>query len=226
MFHWLRLFWPTCLMFMSKILFALFMLFIASVSCADIDVVGLFEGKAVVNVDGVPKVVRPGDALSSGVTLIDATAKKATFNVNGKILEVGLGNRVGTAFKHKEQSGLNIYKDQVGMYKTSGLINSQPVDFLVDTGATTIAMSSIEAKRLGVNYLLSNRVYEVSTAMGKTLGYSVMLDKVRVGEIELNNVEAMVLAGDHPDIILLGMSFLGRVEVLHKGGVMQLLKKH
>jgi len=112
-----------------------------------------------------------------------------------------------------------------GMYSTAGFINGHPVNFLVDTGATWIAMNVHQARSLGINFRYSGKRGMVSTANGVAPVYRVMLDKVRVGEIELTNVEAGVLEGSSPREVLLGNSFLNRVEMQRQGQVMLLKQK-
>lgn len=108
------------------------------------------------------------------------------------------------------------------MYTTVGSINGLPVSFLVDTGATTIAMNVVDARRLAVNYRFKGVEARVSTASGLAKAYRVSLDKVTVGEISLRNVKAVVIDGLFPKQVLLGMSFLGQLEIQRSAGMMQL----
>jgi len=96
---------------------------------------------------------------------------------------------------------------------------------LLDTGASTVAMSSVEAKRLGLQYWLKGKKIMVSTASGYARGYRVILNKVQVGSIALNKVEGTVIEGSSPRQVLLGMSFLNRVEMNNNGNVMLLRSK-
>jgi aspartyl protease family protein len=101
-----------------------------------------------------------------------------------------------------------------GHYRTEALINGQKVDALIDTGATGVAISQAVADKLG---LKSFNAIRTTTANGEAIGYLVRLDSVKVGGVEANNVSATIaptLEGD----VLLGMSFLGRMDVrLYKG---------
>lgn len=114
---------------------------------------------------------------------------------------------------------------QHGMYSVAGSVNNQPVNFLVDTGATWVAMNSATARRLGIDFRYKGTQGWVNTANGPAKTYKVMLDRVRVGEIELSNVEGAVLDGSSPHEILLGMSFLNRVEMQRQGELLLLRKK-
>ncbi|OQX44971.1 MAG: aspartyl protease, partial [Candidatus Sedimenticola endophacoides] len=111
-------------------------------------------------------------------------------------------------------------------YHTVGSINGRLSDMLVDTGASAVAMSEVEARRLGVGYRVTGEPIAVNTASGVSQGYAVTLDRVRVGEIELVNVPAIVIQGSSPQQVLLGMSFLGRVEMRHQGSVLLLREKY
>ncbi len=96
---------------------------------------------------------------------------------------------------------------------------------LLDTGATSIAMSSVEAKRLGIQYWLSGEKIMVNTASGMARAYAITLNRVQVGSIGINNVSATVVEGSNPQDILLGMSFLNRVDMTNSGNVMVLRSK-
>ncbi|MEO5703027.1 MAG: retropepsin-like aspartic protease, partial [Gammaproteobacteria bacterium] len=97
---------------------------------------------------------------------------------------------------------------------------------MVDTGATFIAMNAPQAKRLGIQYRMDGQPVMTNTASGTAMGYQVTLQRVRVGEIELRDIDAIVLEGNSPTEVLLGMSFLGRLEMQHSGQVMQLKRKN
>jgi aspartyl protease family protein len=101
-----------------------------------------------------------------------------------------------------------------GHYRSEALINGEKVNVLVDTGATGVAISQAVADRLGLKSLSAIRT---STANGDTVSYMVRLNSVKLGGIEANNVSASISPGLTGDV-LLGMSFLGRMDVrLYKG---------
>lgn len=190
----------------------------------DIIVLGLFKGKAIVNIDGQRRVLKKGKPSPEGVTLISADSDVAILEINGQQNEYKLGRHVGSSFKNKKNAEAKIMPTQ-GMYFTTGFINGQPVKFLVDTGATWIAMNSHQARSLGINFRYTGRRAMVSTANGIAPVYRIKLNKVRVGEIELSNVEAGVLEGNSPSEVLLGNSFLNQVEMQRQGQVMLLKQK-
>ena len=94
----------------------------------------------------------------------------------------------------------------------------------MDTGANIVAISGVEAKRLGLDFE-SGRKLQATTAAGVVASYEVVLDSVQVGAIKVDNVAAVVLPGDHPTDILLGMSFLDRVVIREEKGVLLLISK-
>lgn len=194
------------------------------VSAADIIVLGLFKNKAIVKIDGIQRTLKKGKKSPEGITLIFADSDMAILDVDGKEQEFKLGRHVSTSFKQKKLAEAKIMPRN-GMYSTVGFINGQQVNFLVDTGATWIAMNVHQARSLGINFRYIGKRSAVSTANGVVPIYRILLDKVRVGEIELSNVAAGVLEGDSPTQVLLGNSFLNRVEMQREGQVMLLKQK-
>ena len=112
------------------------------------------------------------------------------------------------------------------MFQTTGSINGLPVQFLVDTGASSVAMNSAEARRLGIDYRVVGEETRVATASGIESAYAVNLERVKVGEIQLHNVAGVVIDGAQPQQVLLGMSFLGQLDMNNEGTVMTLRKKY
>ena len=194
------------------------------VFATEIVVLGLFKNKALVKIDGKQRVLKKGKTSPEGVTLIYSDSDVATLDVNGKQSEFKLGHHVGTNFKQKRLAEAKILPVN-GMYSTTGFINGHPVRFLVDTGASSIAMNVHQARSLGINFRYIGKRGSASTANGVVPIYQIVLDKVKVGEIELTNVAAGVLEGDSPRQVLLGNSFLNRVEMQRQGQVMLLKKK-
>lgn len=206
-------------------LISLFVLFATeTVLATDIQVLGLFKNKAIVKIDGKQRTLKIGKRSPEGVILISADSYTAFLNVDGKEQEFKLGRHVSTSFKKKELAEAKIMPVN-GMYSTTGFINGSPVNFLIDTGATWIAMSANQARSLGINFRYIGKRGAASTANGVVPVYRIVLDKVKVGEIVLTNVEAGVLEGNSPRKVLLGNSFLNRVEMQRQGQVMLLKQK-
>ncbi len=188
-------------------------------------VLGLFKDRAIIRIGGKQHILRVGESSPEGIKLIAADSEKAVLEFKGKKDTYFLGQHVSSHFKKTEIKGeANIWPVH-GMYKVAGVINGHPVKFMVDTGATWISMNSKHAKRIGLDYRVSGKRSSVSTASGYAQVFVINLDRVKVGDIELHHVEAAVLEGNSPTEILLGMSFLDRVEIQRKGQMMTLKKK-
>jgi aspartyl protease family protein len=195
---------------------------------ADVAAVALFNGKAVLVIDGgKPRTLSVGQSTPEGVTLIAATSESAVIEYNGQRqkLTPGSGTRIGSAAAGTSSGQTILLADSRGHFITTGSVNGMPVRFIIDTGASSVALSSVEARRLGVNYLAGTRV-GVSTASTKLIGYRVQLTTVRVGDITLNNVEGLVLEGQYPEQALLGMSFLNRTQMNRDGDRLTLTRRY
>ena len=194
-------------------------------TAADVRVVGLFSGRAVVLIDGRQAVLRVGQTGPQGVKLVSADSEKALLEIDGKTIEARLDGRVSARTSTAAVSEVQIWRNPQGMYTTVGSINGLPVSFMVDTGATLVALNSGQARRLGIDYRVTGTPAAVTTASGVEPAWSVMLDRVRVGDLELHNVAAVVIEGPQPSTALLGMSYLGRLEINNSGHQMTLKKK-
>lgn len=192
---------------------------------ADISVVGLFPNKAVLVIDGgSPKTYSVGATVADGVKLVAANESSATIETNGKRQTIAIGehfNRSGGGGNGRQTAVLQA--DTRGHYVVQGQINGGSVRMLLDTGATMVALPASDAARLGIDYK-SGRVGFVNTANGAVPAYVVRLNTVKVGDIEINQVDAVVQEQGLP-IILLGMSFLNRTEMRREGEQMVLTKR-
>lgn len=188
-------------------------------------VVGLFPGAAVVNVDGQRKLVKVGQTGPDGVVVVSVDRTGAVLRVNGVERTYPLEREYSQGFATPTKQQLSVAKGIGGHYWIAGSANGQPVQFLVDTGATTIAMNDSQARQLGIDYRVVGKPTVVSTASGTATAWRITLDKVKVGAIEVLGVEAMVLDGPAPSETLLGMSFLSRVRWREEQGVLILESK-
>jgi len=209
---------------MNKFLTGCLLCFIpVTLLAQDILVQGLFRDMVIVRIDGTRRKLSIGETSPEGVKLISSTSEKAILEVNGKRGTFTLGGEVRATFDTPEKAQA-IIRSKRGMYSVSGFVNRQPIDFLVDTGATWIALNENHAYKLGINFRYIGKPGWVSTASGKAKVYRIKLDNVRIGDIVLNDVDAAVLEGNSPEIALLGMSFLNRVSMKHKGELLVLEK--
>ena len=188
---------------------------------------GLFKDKAIVTIDGKQRVLRTGKTSPEGALLIESNSREAIIEINGQQEIYTLGTHIGSNYAPStDGKKLIIAPDSSGMYSISGTINGYHVPFVVDTGATLVSMNSNVAKKLGIDYKLDGEEGQSYTASGKDKIYIINLKKVKVGDIELHNVEGAVHEGNFPVITLLGMSFLGKLDMKREGQILELHKKY
>ena len=192
----------------------------------DVRVVGLFSERAVVVIEGRQHILKVGQTTPEGVRLIAADSESAVFEIDGEEVVARLDGRVTARKRTAGVREFQISRNLVGMYTTVGSINGQTVSFLVDTGATRVAINAAEARRLGIDYRVVGTPINVTTASGVERAWGVNLKTVKVGELELRNVGGVVLDGEQPATALLGMSYLGRLEMTNAGRLMTLRKKY
>ncbi|MGD8582038.1 MAG: TIGR02281 family clan AA aspartic protease [Gammaproteobacteria bacterium] len=191
-----------------------------------IEVQALFGGKAIVMIDGQRRTLSAGQTSPEGVKLIAADSKQAVLEYDGSRKAYQPGGAISLSYAKPEHHEEKIYADDHGMFHSVGTINGRTVRFLVDTGATTVAMNKSQARQLGVDYRMKGERIIVSTASENVKGYRVRLKSVSLGRIKQRDVDAMVIDGDHPGPILLGMSFLGNLKVEKSGGIMSIRQRN
>ena len=191
----------------------------------DVRVLGLFSGKAVLTINGERRVMAVGETSPEGYTLLDANSNEATLKIDGKRQTFALSDPTSLRFAPPVETVLKLKADRGGMFTVQGHINNVPMDFLVDTGASSVALNRNQAGRLGIDYKRTGRKMMMSTASGEAAGYVVTLATVKVGPIELKNIEAVISDNDFPQDALLGMTFLSKLEMNRSADTMTLKKK-
>lgn len=195
----------------------------AGAQAADLRVVGLSPTRAVISINGAaPRAVPIGHKTEEGVRLVAIDGETATFEIEGRRRTLRIGQYVGATPSDQTQKVV-LAASGGGHFIAQGKINGGTVRMLVDTGATAIAISTDEARRLGISYHDAPRG-TAQTANGTRPVWRVKLDSVSVGAITLNNVEAMILDGGL-NMPLLGMSFLSRTNMLREGETLTLIKR-
>lgn len=198
----------------------------AAASASDVSVIGVFAGKAAVLVlnGGAPQSVHVGQKVG-GVTLVSVDKSGAIIDEQGRHRSIALGRHLpGTAPPGSHEPRALLVSDDTGHFVTEGTVNGASMRFLVDTGATMVSIPGKEARRIGLKFTDARRGV-VQTANGPAPVYYIKLDRVKVGEIELLNVDALVLDGGGLDQPLLGMSFLNRVEMRRDGASMMFVRR-
>lgn len=115
-----------------------------------------------------------------------------------------------------------LQRNRFGHYVADGKINGHPVTFLLDTGATEVAIPLSLAREIG---LRQGRAITLNTANGTATGYTTKVESVSLGEIKRLNVPAHIAPG-LDDGVLLGMSFLKDLEIIQRGEQLTLRQYH
>ena len=178
---------------------------------------------ALLLIDGEPRTVAVGQVVS-GVRLISLDDNRANVEFGGRrqLLTLGaspgrVGDTTPAPFTGRQ---IVLSAGPGGHFTTGGTINGQTTQFLVDTGATNISISQIEAERMGLRYREGRRLM-TQTANGAVPAYQVQLDSVRIGEVEVRNVEAIIIPGQMSHV-LLGNSFLTRFQMRRDNEILTL----
>jgi aspartyl protease family protein len=211
---------------MKTRLFALLLAAAAPAGATEVDVIGLFPGKAVVVIDrGAPRTLAVGQRTAEGVVLLSADSRSATFEIDGKRQVLEMGQHVQVGQENVGRATATLAPDGMGHFSAQGQINGSSVRLLVDTGATLVSLPASEARRLGIDLRTAKRAMS-QTANGTVAVYRVTLDTVTVGGITLYNVDAVVHESNALGVVLLGMSFLSRTQMHEDGGNLVLEKRY
>ena len=186
---------------------------------------GAFTGKALLMIDGAPRTVAVGDTVQ-GVKLVAVTGGDAVVEVKGKRATLMLGGAqvsIGNAAADGGASQIVLSAGSGGHFTAAGAINGRAVRFMVDTGASVVGIGAAEADVLGIDYRKGQRGM-VGTANGAVAAYVITLASVRVGDVTVYNVEALVTPQTMP-YVLLGNSFLGRFQMKRENDLMTLSRR-
>src|SRR5262249_4819103 len=149
----------------------------------------------------------------------------ATFDIQGRRVALSLGHARTPTTSTPSANYAMIPTNERGDLVADGEVNGTAVRFAVDTGATFITLPARDASRLGLDYQTGKKV-TMETAHGEAVAYRVKLSTVRVGEVVVHDVDAVVLEGNSLPIALLGMTFLNRVDMSRTGTVLTLTKRY
>lgn len=187
---------------------------------------GTIGSRAILIVDGAPpKTVAVGETFQ-GVRLVSLQADQAVVELEGKRLNLRMDTPVSIGGGGGTGGGSRIVlpADSRGHFMTQGAINGRPVTFMLDTGATSIALSAADAQRIGLDYSKGQRV-QMNTANGVSQGYKLRLQSVRVGDVEVYDIDAIVSPQPMP-FVLLGNSFINRFSMRRDADQMVLEKRY
>lgn len=197
----------------------------AGVAAQSVSLNGSLGDKALLVIDGTPHSVQVGSRVA-GVKLLSLSGGAAEVEVGGQRRLLGLGGTqvdLGGSASVGGASQIVLTAGDGGHYFSDGAINGRAVRFMVDTGATLVAMSQTEAERIGLNFRSGQRGMAM-TANGAVPVHRVTLNALRVGDVTVYNVDATVVPLPM-DQILLGNSFLTRFQVQMENDRMTLDRK-
>ncbi len=187
---------------------------------------GMMGNRALLIIDGDrPRSLAPGES-AGNVRVLSTSANQAVVSVNGRQLTLRLGEApasVGGTPASEGGDRIVLSADSRGHFFAQGSINNRPAQFMVDTGASDVALGQPEADRLGIDYKSATTV-RLSTANGVAQGWRLKLRSVRVGDVTLYEVDAVVTPLPMP-MILLGNSFLNRFNMRRDGDQLTLSRR-
>ncbi len=200
-----------------------------ALSQTSVTAIALFKDRAMLSVNGEKaKIIRTGNQLK-GVKLISSNTSEAVIEMNGKRQVLTLNSSATVSdelgsFDPSVQAVVEIRVNRFGFFESKGSVNGKRVDFLVDTGANIVVLSSADANRIGFEYKDGVRSL-ASTASGTAPMYAVKAREVSLGAIKISNVQVGVIEGVFPEKPLLGMTFLSKVDMNRSGNLMTLKER-
>jgi aspartyl protease family protein len=192
----------------------------------NVTMAGSMGSRALLVIDGQPHTLAVGQS-AAGVTLLQLGDGQAQVQRGGSTATLRLGGAParlsGTPAATTGPQEIVLPVGLGGHFTSSGAINGRSVQFMVDTGATVVALSQTEAERIGLAWREAPRTM-TQTANGPVPVHRVSLNAVRVGEVEVSNVDAVVMPAQMP-YVLLGNSFLGRFQMRRDNDVLRLERR-
>ncbi|WP_338051032.1 MULTISPECIES: retropepsin-like aspartic protease family protein [Ramlibacter] len=199
----------------------------AAAQSQTVAVQGMLGGKPLLVVDGgAPKTVAVGDTWK-GVKVVSTAGDQAVLEVGGRRQTLRVGESPGNFGGGPARPGgsrIVLSASSGGHFTSEGSINGRAAMFMVDTGATLVGLGATDAERLGIDYKAGQPV-RMSTANGVVMGWQVKLPSVRLGDVEVREVDAVVGSGSMP-YVLLGNSFLGRFSMRRDNEQMVLERRY
>jgi len=188
-----------------------------------VSLTGILGSKALLVVDGTPPRGVAAGETHQGVKVVSVSRDEAVIEIAGARSTVRLGEAPVSVGSRGGGRKITLMGDNRGHFISQGLINGRVMRFMVDTGATTVGIGRPDADRMGLNYQ-SGRPVQLNTANGSVQGWFLKLDSVRVGDVEVFGVEAIVTPQPMP-YVLLGNSFLGEFQMTRTNDQMVLEKR-
>ena len=209
------------------LLTAVLSLWACAASAQSVALTGVSGSKALVVIDGAaPRFLSAGQS-HQGVKLLNLQGESATVEVNGQRQTLRVGDAPVSVGRAAPAGGggqrIVLTADARGHFLPPGQINGRAVQFMVDTGATSVALSEADARRINLKFENGQRV-GVNTANGQVVAHLVRLDAVRIGDVTVYDVEALVTP-QSMSYVLLGNSFLNRFQMQRQNDQLTLEKR-
>ena len=185
---------------------------------------GILGSKALLVVNGsAPRGVAAGET-HQGVKVVSVGRDDAVVEIDGARSTVRLGEAPVSVGSRGGSQRIVLTGGSGGHFVSQGQINGRAMQFMVDTGATTVAIGLPDAERMGLNYK-SGQPVRMSTANGITQGWRIRLDSVRIGDVQVYGIDAVVTPQPMP-YVLLGNSYLTQFQMTRTNDQMVLEKRH
>jgi len=189
----------------------------------DVGLAGVMGSKAMLMINGSePQSVAVGQSLD-GVKVVSVQGDQVVVEIGGRKRPLRVGQHAIGAVAADGAGKVIMTADNQGHFYTTGTVNGVSVRFLVDTGATMISLGASDARRIGLDFNRGQKGM-TQTANGQSVVSKIQLDTVRIGDVTLHNVDALIHQTEMP-MALLGMSFLNRMEMQRDGSTMSLKKR-
>ena len=194
-----------------------------SAGAQDVGLAGVMGSKAMLMINGSePQSIAVGQSLD-GVKVVSVQGDQVVVEIGGRKRPLRVGQHAIGAAAADGSGKVIMTADNQGHFYTTGTVNGVSVRFLVDTGATMISLGASDARRIGLDFNRGQKGM-TQTANGQSVVSKIQLDTVRIGDVSLHNVDALIHQTEMP-MALLGMSFLNRMEMQHDGSTMTLKKR-
>ena len=208
-----------------RALSALAMLGVGGASRAqDVIFAGSMGSKALLVIDGEPHTLAVGQS-ARGVGLLQLSGDQARVQRGSEVTLLRLGQAparlTGTPQAARSTQEIVLPVGLGGHFTAAGAINGRPVQFMVDTGASVVVLSQTDAERIGLAWRDAPRAV-TQTANGTVPVHRINLNSVRVGEVEVTQIDAIVMPAQMP-YVLLGNSFLARFRMQRDNDLLRLV---
>lgn len=210
---------------MFKALLALCLVGVEMAAAAtSVSVSGVMGDKALISVNGgAPRVMRPGETVGA-VRLLAVGPNGVDILLDNRRYKLTIGQGVSAAAPSAAPRAV-LTADGRGHFIANGMVNGLPVRFMVDTGASLVALPASVARRAGVNLVNATPVV-INTANGQARAHRVVINTLRLGDIGVNLVDALVVDDDALSLPMLGMSFLNRTNMQREGDTLVLMQRY